>query len=181
MSTRADSAATAPQQPQQRSWLVRLAALAAFLLIPVLVGFIGSMLTTDQVDGWYASANQAPWTPPNAVFGPVWTVLYLTMGFAAWLVWLRARSPERRRALAWFVVQLALNSIWSPLFFGGYPTLGTAALWLAFAVIVALLLSLIMTIRSFWTVRTLAAVLLLPYLAWVTYASTLNLYIALFN
>lgn len=155
--------------------------LIVFLLAPVLVGFVGSLLTADQVDGWYAAADQAPWTPPNAVFGPVWTALYLIMGLAAWLVWLRPTSPTRRTALIWFIIQLALNAVWSPTFFGGYPLLGTAALWLSFGIIAALLISLVMTIRSFWNVRTLAAVLFLPYLLWVTYASTLNLYMAIFN
>ncbi|MGO1182266.1 MAG: TspO/MBR family protein [Micrococcaceae bacterium] len=181
METVANTHDATGKNPQHRHPVTKTVMLIVFLLVPVLVGFVGSMLTTNQVDGWYASADQAPWTPPNAVFGPVWTALYLIMGLAAWLVWLRPRSAGRRTALTWFVAQLALNSVWSPAFFGGYPLWGSAALWIAFAIIVALLVSLVMTIRQFWSVRTLAAVLLLPYLLWVTYASTLNLYMALFN
>lgn len=181
METVAGHTDATPRTHQHRHPALKITMLIVFLLVPVLVGFVGSLLTTEQVDGWYASAAQAPWTPPNTVFGPVWTALYLLMGLAAWLAWLRPASPSRRTALTWFIIQLALNAVWSPTFFGGYPLLGAAALWLSFAIIIALLVGLVMTIRSFWTVRTLAAVLLLPYLLWVTYASTLNLYMAIFN
>lgn len=181
METVAGTTDATSHSSQHRHPALTVTMLIIFLLVPLLVGFVGSLLTADPVDGWYASADQAPWTPPNAVFGPVWTALYLIMGLAAWLVWLRPTSPARRTALIWFIIQLAFNAVWSPTFFGGYPLLGAAALWLSFAIIVALLISLVMTIRSFWTIRTLAAVLLLPYLLWVTYASTLNLYMAIFN
>lgn len=93
---------------------------------------------------------------------------------------------ERRRINAWpalsiYIAQLVLNSIWSPLFFSGYPIWGTAALWAAMGVITALIVMILVTIRMFWPISRIAAGLLIPYLAWVVYASTLNFYIALMN
>lgn len=157
--------------------------LALMLLIgtPLSVGFLGSQVTSGEVEGWYAEAEKAPWNPPNWVFGPVWTALYIVMGTASWLVWRRRRHQGASAALSLYVVQLALNSIWSPLFFGGYPLWGTPALWAAFAVIVTLIAALLLTIRMFWKVRRVSAVLLAPYAGWVLYASTLNLYIAMMN
>ncbi|GAA1174759.1 TspO/MBR family protein [Nesterenkonia xinjiangensis] len=159
----------------------QLLALLVLLAIPVGVGFLGSALTSEQVDGWYAQADVAPWNPPNWVFGPVWTVLYLMMGLAAWLVWRERAAPGRSRALSLFAVQLVLNGLWTPIFFGAYPLWGSAALWLAFAVIVAMIAAVGLTVQAFRRVHGLASVLLLPYLVWILYASTLNLYIAVMN
>jgi benzodiazapine receptor len=164
-----------PSAPRQ------VLALALLIVIPLSVGFLGSMATSDQVDGWYASADTAPWNPPNEVFGPVWSTLYVVMGFAAWLIWRRVDASSRRTALTVFVMQLVLNSIWSPLFFGGYPIWGTAALWAAVVVILLLVGTLTETMRRFWRISALAGALLIPYLAWVVYATTLNVYIAFAN
>ena len=155
--------------------------LLAFLAIAAAVAVLGSLATTAQVDGWYAEADKAPWTPPNAVFGPVWTVLYTLMSVAAWLVWRERRRAQVGPALGWYVGQLVLNSVWTPLFFALYPSVGSAALWLAFAVIVLLDVAVLVTVVQFWRVRRAAAVLLVPYLAWILYASSLNLYAALNN
>jgi translocator protein len=163
------------------STLKQVVALILFIVIPLAVGFLGSLLTQDEVDGWYDQANRAPWTPPDAVFGPVWTVLYISMGVAAWLVWRKRHTFNAKPALTLFVGQLVLNSIWSPLFFGGYPLLGTVALWAAMVLIIALIVAIAITALRFWPISRVAGVLLLPYLAWTLYASTLNLYIALMN
>ncbi|MBO0594941.1 tryptophan-rich sensory protein [Nesterenkonia sp. E16_7] len=163
------------------STVKQLIVLILFVGIPQAVGFLGSLLTSDQTDGWYAEADKAAWTPPDAVFGPVWTVLYLLMGVGAWLVWRRRHSVNATPALALFVGQLVLNSIWSPLFFGGYPIFGTAALWAAMVLIVVLMVAIALTIWRFWPISRIGAYLLLPYLAWTLYASTLNFYIALMN
>ncbi|NYJ17159.1 TspO/MBR family protein [Nesterenkonia sandarakina] len=175
--------ATTGYDPDQTpdSTLKQLIALILFVGIPQAVGFLGSMLTSDQTDGWYAEADKAAWTPPDAVFGPVWTVLYLLMGVGAWLLWRRRHSVNATPALALFVGQLVLNSIWSPLFFGGYPIFGTAALWAAMVLIAVLIVAIALTIWRFWPISRLGAYLLLPYLAWTLYASTLNFYIALMN
>lgn len=156
--------------------------LAAMIAIPLLVGFLGSQATSEHTDGWYSEADLAPWNPPSWVFGPVWTLLYILMGIAAWLVW-RRRYKEASvwQALSLYVGQLFLNSIWSPLFFAGYPSWGTPALWAAMVVVLALIVALALTLRAFWPISRLSAILLLPYLMWVVYASSLNLYIALAN
>lgn len=157
--------------------------LAAFLAISYGVGALGSLATLRNVDGWYADADKAFWNPPNWVFGPVWTVLYGLMAVAAWLIWRqRAERPaETRVALGVYIGQLVLNAVWTPIFFGLYPVIGSPALWIALAIIVALDVMVLITMLRFWPVRRAAAVLLIPYWAWVLYATTLNLALALLN
>jgi len=158
-------------------------ALIAFLVIAYAVAALGAVTTVREVDGWYADAVTAPWTPPNVVFGPVWTVLYALMSIAAWLVWRAAPiDPRLRRiALRLYVAQLVLNAIWTPVFFGAYPLIGWAALWVALGIIVALDVLVLLTIIRFWAVHRIAAVLLIPYGAWVLYATTLNAAIVVLN
>lgn len=155
--------------------------LVLMIAVPVLVGFLAGQFTSEETDGWYEQATVPPWNPPDWLFGPVWTALYTVMGVAAWLVW-----RERHRVQAWpalwiYIGQLVLNSLWSPLFFSGYTVWGSAALWAAMVLIVVLILMIGLTMRAFWPISRLATWLLLPYLGWVIYASTLNFYIALMN
>jgi tryptophan-rich sensory protein len=152
--------------------------LVAFLAISYAVAALGSIATITQVEGWYADANKAPWNPPSAVFGPVWTVLYTVMSVAAWLVWRERDRTDVRRPLTLYVIQLILNAIWTPVFFGLYPVIGVSALWIAVAIIVALDVLVLLTMIAFWRVRRVAAVLLIPYWAWVLFATTLNVAIA---
>jgi tryptophan-rich sensory protein len=119
--------------------------------------------------GWYAALHKPAWNPPPWVFGPVWSLLYLMMAVAAWLVWREGGWREQRRPLGLFLGQWLLNVLWTPLFFGLHLA-GPA-----FGEIVALWLVLAATLRSFWRVRPLAGFLLLPYLAWVSFAAALNL------
>ena len=154
-----------------------------FLAISFGVAALGTIATFENVDGWYADAGKAFWTPPNVVFGPVWTALYTLMSVSAWLVWreLPRHPAEARRGLTVYVVQLALNAIWTPVFFGLYPSIGTPALWIALAIILALDVAVLITMLRFWPARRLAAVLLIPYWAWVLYATTLNIALASMN
>lgn len=156
-------------------------ALIVFLAISFGVAALGSLATFQNVDGWYADADKAFWNPPNVVFGPVWTVLYTLMSVAAWLVWRERGRPGRRGALTVYIVQLVLNAIWTPVFFGLYPLIGVSALWIAFVIILALDVMVLVTMLRFWPVRRLAAVLLIPYWAWVLYATTLNGALAVLN
>ncbi|HXH34647.1 MAG TPA: TspO/MBR family protein [Plantibacter sp.] len=155
-------------------------ALVLFLVIAFAVAAFGSLSTFQNVDGWYADADKAAWNPPNAVFGPVWSILYPLMAVAAWLVWRRRRAatPEvtddASRALAFYVLQLVLNSLWTPFFFGLYPFIGAPALWIALVIIILLDIAVLATMLAFWEVSRLAAVLLIPYWAWVLFATTLN-------
>ncbi|MET3923618.1 TspO/MBR family protein [Arthrobacter sp. UYEF20] len=158
----------------------QIAALLAFLALSHAVSFLGSLAIIANAHGWYAAANKAPWTPPDWVFGTVWTVLYTAMAVAAWLIW-RQRSAPRRGALSAYGLQLALNLAWAPAFFGMYPMLGTAALWLAFFVITALFLGAGLTVLRFGPINTTAGLLLLPYISWIIFSASLNLYAATTN
>ncbi|MCC4606208.1 tryptophan-rich sensory protein [Xanthomonas campestris pv. badrii] len=121
-----------------------------------------------QAASFYAELQRPVWAPPGWLFGPVWTVLYGMMAVSVWLVWRRGGWTEARMALALFVVQLALNGLWSWLFFAWH-----IGAW-AFADIVALWLALAATIAAFAKRQALAAWLLVPYLAWVSFAAALN-------
>jgi len=158
-----------------------VAALLAFLAISFAVAALGAVSTIQNVDGWYAHADRAFWTPPNAVFGPIWTVLYTLMSVSAWLVWRERARRDVRPALMAYVVQLILNSLWTPVFFGLYPVAGGSALWIALLIILAIDAMVLVTMLRFWPVRRLAALLLIPYWAWVLYATTLNAYLAIKN
>jgi translocator protein len=167
-------------EPKPRRTAVELAALLGFLAASALVAWLGSQATISNVTGWYAAADKAPWSPPNWVFGPVWTVLYTAMAVAAWLVW-RSRSPNRRTALTVYGVQLALNLAWTPVFFGLYPVWGSAALWLALGIIMVLALAVAATVLLFGPIRRTAGLLMLPYLSWIIFAASLNLWAAANN
>lgn len=158
----------------------QLLGLLGFLAASALVAGLGGLATATNVNGWYATADKAPWSPPNWVFGPVWTLLYTAMAVAAWLVW-RRRAEETRPALTAYAVQLLLNLLWTPVFFGLYPVLGTPALWIAFGIIVALAVAVAVTVLYFGPISRTAGLLLLPYFAWVVFASSLNLWAALYN
>ncbi len=144
-----------------RRWL----GLAAWLGLVFSASLTGVFVSTGD---WYAELSKPPWNPPNWIFGPVWTVLYIMMAVAAWRVWLRGGWKQQRTALGLFLVQWALNAIWTPLFFGLHQ-LG----W-AFAEILLLLAMILLTIRAFWMCDRLAGALLIPYAAWVAFASVLN-------
>lgn len=139
---------------------------SAMLAVFIILTFLAPLLSAGMdMSAWYAELRKPLWAPPRGVFGPVWTMLYLLMGIAAWGVWQR---DGWSRALIPWAVQLGLNALWTPVFFGlREPG------W-AFAIIVALWLAIGATIVAFARVRTWTAWLLAPYLAWVTFAAFLN-------
>jgi benzodiazapine receptor len=146
-----------------------LLALAGWLALCFAAAGAGSAATLPAIGGWYASIRKPSWTPPNGVFGPVWTTLYAMMAVSAWLVWREAGGRRRRAALGLFILQLALNLAWSILFFGLHRP------GAAMADIVGLWLAIVATIVAFRRARPLAGAILVPYLAWVSFASALNL------
>ena len=149
--------------PPSHPWL----GLAGWIAASFAASFIGG-LASAGADDFYLRLSRPDWAPPPWLFAPVWTVLYALMGIAAWLVW-RARGwSDARGALTLFVVQLAANALWTWMFFGW--RLGFAS----FAEIVVLWLLIAATLVAFWRIRPLAGALLLPYLAWVTFAAALN-------
>lgn len=144
-----------------------IAALAISVLAVVIASGIGGLASTSSSED-YQRLEQPAWAPPSWVFGPTWTLLYLLMAFAAWLVWRSAPWPETRPALTLYTVQLVLNAAWTPLFFG----LGWRGI--AFAELSVLWVVLITTVVMFWRHNRLAGALLVPYLAWTTFALCLN-------
>ena len=161
-----------PTDPRDRRQPANWLALAGWIALAAIAGAIGSLATLDSRE-FYASLERSSWAPPGSVFGPVWTALYLLMGIAAWLAW--SERPEtaeeaaaRRTGLALFVAQLVFNALWSWIFFRW-----RSGMW-AMADIVVLWLLIAATTLQFARVRTLAALLMLPYLAWVTYAAALT-------
>jgi len=140
-------------------------ALFVWLLVTFAAAAIGAIASVDAA-GFYAQLSKPSWAPPAAVFGPVWSVLYCLMGVSAWLVW---RSPRRSRsALGLFVAQLVANAFWSWLFFAWHRGAFAAA------EVLLLLALIVLTVRAFWQSDRLAAVLLVPYLLWVAFASALT-------
>lgn len=139
--------------------------LALWIAASLAAGWFGSQFMPGE---WYASLAKPAWTPPNAVFGPVWTVLYVLMGVAAWLVWRKAGFSGAAGALSLFIVQLALNALWSYLFFGAQEPL-----W-AFIEILVLLAVIVATMVRFFQIVPAAGGLLVPYVCWVAFASALN-------
>ena len=144
------------------NWVVLL----LFVGIAVGVGSLGILFLPGP---WYAALSKPAWTPPDRWFGPIWTVLYVSMGIAAWLVWSERYHRARNVALLAYSIQLLINALWVPVFFGA-KNIGAALF-----VIVALWLSVAWTLREFSRVKRAAAWLLVPYIAWVTLAAALNL------
>lgn len=154
------------------SWVVLL----IFVGVCESVGFLGSIFTAGEIAGWYADLLKPEWVPPNYIFAPVWTVLYALMGFSAWLVWKDKKPFKEREGALWvFLIQLILNGIWTPIFFGAHEV------GIALAVIVVLLGAVALTTVLFYRINKLAGLLFVPYLAWVGFATALNASILMLN
>jgi benzodiazapine receptor len=150
--------------------------LAASVVLCMLAGFIGSIFTTPKIGGWYAGIAKPSFNPPNWLFGPVWTALYMMMAIALYLVWRKGLAAKGVKvALAVFIVQLALNTLWSYAFFGAQSPLA------GLVVIVALWSMIAASIAAFAPISRAAAVLLVPYILWVSFASILNASIYFLN
>jgi tryptophan-rich sensory protein len=154
---------TTQERPRRAA---RVLALGGWILLCFAAPALGAW---SLPGAWYAQLHKPSWNPPSWIFGPVWTTLYTVMAIAAWLVWKRGGFAVQRVGLSLFLLQLLFNALWSPLFFG----LKNPAL--AFLDIVLLWLALLGTLFAFWKARPLAGALLAPYLAWVSFASVLNL------
>lgn len=152
---------------QKRSTLAQVAALLIWLAVAFAAAGVGAIASVDA-GAFYAQLAKPAWAPPGSVFGPVWAVLYLLMGIAAWLVWREQGIQGRAGALALFLIQLITNAVWSWLFFAWRN--GAAA----FAGVLILLVLIVATIAAFWRIRRLASLFLVPYLAWVCFASLLT-------
>ena len=145
----------------------QILGLAGWLVVSFAASAVGAVASI-QARSFYSQLVQPGWAPPPGIFGPVWTLLYTLMGIAAWLVWRSGGFGPNRQALTLFLLQLAFNALWSWLFFAW--KLGDLAL----VDIVVLWMLIVATLVSFWRVRPVAGVLLIPYLLWVSFASILN-------
>lgn len=149
----------------------RAVALAVFLLVAFLPAIVGGQWMPGE---WYAALRKPAWNPPAWVFAPVWTLLYALIGVSGWLVWdgrrIRGAGPDAagRAALGLYGIQLVLNGAWSWIFFGLHRP------GVAFAEILLMWVAILATALAFWRIRPLAGALLLPYLAWVSFAAVLN-------
>lgn len=134
-----------------------------------LVGILGSVFTVSAIPTWYVTVNKPFFAPPSWIFGPVWTLLYFMMGVSLYLIWKQGWQKNKVKiAIKYFLAQLALNFLWSPVFFGlRSPSLGLV-------VIVALWVLIVMTMKKFYPLSKLAFYLLVPYLLWVSFATLLN-------
>jgi tryptophan-rich sensory protein len=145
----------------------KLLGLAGWLVVAFAAAAIGGVASANAGD-FYTSLSRPPWAPPPWLFAPVWTLLYLLLGVAAWLVWRERGFAGARMALTLFLIQLALNALWTWLFFAWRQGA------LAFVEILVLWVLILATAVAFWRIRPLAGALLLPYLLWVAFASALT-------
>jgi translocator protein len=145
------------------------------IAVPLLAGFGSSVFTVNSIPTWYASLNKPWFSPPNVVFAPVWTSLYILMGVALFLIWRSPRNRTRDRGIVLFAAQLAVNVTWTLAFFGLqntlYGVLAIVPLWILIAA----------TIYQFYKVDKWASYLLVPYLVWVSIATALNASVYLLN
>ncbi|KAF0202940.1 MAG: tryptophan-rich sensory [Bacteroidetes bacterium] len=138
------------------------------ILLPLLIGAIAGMFTAQAVPDWYNQLNQPSFNPPGWIFGPVWTILYIVMGFSLFLIWKLEAGKQRNQAIAIFFVQLLLNFGWS-FFFFYFQMIGVALVE-----IIVLWLTIVLMLTRFYKLKPLAAYLNIPYLLWVTFATVLN-------
>jgi len=148
---------------------MNIIAVIVWIVIAFLPGVLGQLATGPAISTWFATLNRPPFAPPNWIFGPVWTLLYLSMGIAASMVWSKGSGNKAVQfAIVLFVIQLALNGLWSFIFFGWN--------WLLVALIELVILwaFILWTILKFYALSPAAGLLLIPYLLWVSFASVLN-------
>lgn len=146
------------------------------ILIPLIIGFIGAIATFNAIPTFFAALNKPIWTPPNWAFGPIWTILYILIGIALFLVWRNGfQRQDVKIAMGVFGVQIALNLLWSLIFFGAHSILG------GLIEIIFLWIAILINIILFYKISKVAGILLLPYIVWVTIALYLNYSIYLLN
>ncbi|HOE65418.1 MAG TPA: tryptophan-rich sensory protein [Candidatus Hydrogenedentes bacterium] len=146
----------------------QIAALLGFIALAFTAPAVSAVLFVSRPDDWYYALNKPWFNPPNWIFGPVWSFLYCTMGIAAWLVWRKGEAQALWLPMGLFGLQLLLNTLWTPLFFGmhrpGLALMDIGALWIAIAA----------TTLSFYPISRMAACLFVPYWLWVSFAALLN-------
>ena len=147
----------------------KVSKLVCSVSLCLLTGLLGSFVTIDSVTTWYADLSRPSFAPPDWTFGVVWPILYVMMGISAFLIWESDKNKRQVKvALVVFVLQLVLNGIWTPIFFGLH------IIALALVEIVLLWIAILLTIIAFWRISKAAAFLLFPYILWISFAVVLN-------
>lgn len=158
--------------PSALEYLLLIPAIA----LPLLVGFLSSLGMKDVISSkWYTELKKPTFQPPSWMFGVAWTILYILMGIASWFILISPSSILRTVALVWYIIQLALNALWSPLFFKWHKIIAANIL------IFCLLLAVLQTTVLFLRISTSAGLLLVPYILWLIFASILNTNISIKN
>jgi tryptophan-rich sensory protein len=148
----------------------------ASILVCLIAGLIGMIFTSSAIPTWYAGLEKPSFNPPNWIFGPVWTTLYILMGISLYLVWSKGiEKKEVQQGMLFFGIQLFINALWSIIFFGLHQPL------IAFIEIIIMWIMILITIIKFYNISKPAAYLLIPYILWVSFASVLNLFITMLN
>ncbi|HTK03918.1 MAG TPA: TspO/MBR family protein [Alphaproteobacteria bacterium] len=156
--------------------MVKFLKLVSSIAVCLLAGGLGTIFTVSAIPTWYTTLNKPFFSPPNWIFAPVWTTLYVLMGISFYLIWVKGfKTKKVRDAVSIFAIQLILNTIWSPVFFG-YKNI-----FLALIIIVAMWIFILKTIKAFAKINKLASYLLYPYLAWVSFATVLNFSVWVLN
>ncbi len=153
---------------------LNLPKLIASIALPLVIGGLGSFFSVSAIPTWYAILNKPFFSPPNFVFAPVWITLYILMGISLYLLW-TAKKKGKDKAIKLFLIQLVLNFFWSIIFFGWHTPQA------ALVEILALWIFIFLTIRQSYSISKISAYLLYPYIIWVSFASILNLAIAILN
>lgn len=148
--------------------IVYFGKLLISIVLPLLIGAIAGIFTAQAIPEWYATLNQPSFNPPGWIFGPVWTILYIVMGFSLFLIWKLEPGKERNQAMLIYFVQLLFNFGWS-FFFFYFQMIGVALVE-----IIVLWLTIVLMLTRFYKLKPLAAYLNIPYLLWVTFATVLN-------
>ena len=163
------------QLPPAFKTMNRTLKLLISILAPLVVGAVAGFYTVSETGTWYSYLNKPFFNPPNWLFGPVWTILYILMGISCFLIWSKPSTAQRSRALTIYAIQLFLNFWWSIIFFAlhkpAFALIEIAFMWIA----------IFLTIRAFLPISKVAAWLLIPYLMWVSFASILNAAIVWLN
>ena len=146
----------------------RWVPLGLFLVLAFAAAGIGALAATTGIEGWYATLQKPAWNPPRALFGPVWSVLYVLMAVATWQAWNTGDARRARRTVSLYSAQLTLNALWSVLFFGLHRP------GMAFVEILILWAVLLVIFVRYWRIKRTAAFLWAPYLFWVSFAAVLN-------
>ncbi|MFH1611630.1 MAG: TspO/MBR family protein [Patescibacteria group bacterium] len=149
------------------------------IILCQLAGLLGSLFTIGAIDGWYQALNKPFFNPPSWLFGPVWTMLYTLMGVAFYLLWTRTpklfKRNESKNLVFLFLIHLVFNAIWSPIFFGLHQ------IAFALVIIIVMVISLTYIMYKAWNIDRRVTYILIPYLAWILFASILNLALLILN